>query len=270
MANETKKTSVKKPAAKKPSTRKSASQKTSTEKTSVKKPVTKKPAAKKVAVKKPAAKKPAVKKPVSSNPIPRSMSERKASGTVNLENSMVTNKNKVKKKVSKKTKLNGEKIFWLIIAILFVAFAIFSVAFVFNDYTKDSSTPAQKEAKKNKISKADIDYLKSLGTEDTRIEKVEFTDEGPILYMIYTVPAGTVRDEITAAISEYYKRGLEEKPELFKKHSIQITVVCSGDEAEGVDDYPIIGAINAGNAGVSWMRTDGNFQNPVEEESSKE
>lgn len=272
---------------KKPETRKAPIKKTSS---SESKPGANKPGQNKKPVKKsgpknsakPGAKKPAGKKPAKgkkpvsnekqipaglknntrSKDIPVGLRNSTKNGNVNLDNSIVTNKNKRKKK-KKKKRANAEKIFWIIVALAVIGAGSFAAFYIFQDYNNDNSTPAQLNVPK--ISAEDSEYIGTLATEHEIVEKVEVKEQGPVIYVIYTTPAGTPKEDIMRVISESYAAAREEKPELFELYSFQITVVNSGDEAEGVNDYPLIGSLNAGRGGVSWMATDGNFEEPVTE-----
>ncbi len=199
-----------------------------------------------------------------SKDIPPSLKNSVKNGSVNLDNSIVTNKGK-KKKRKKKKRANAEKIFWVIVALFVIVAGVFSVLFVFDGYNGDNSTPAQLNIPK--ISAEETEYIETLASEHEIVEEIMVKEQGPIIYVVYTTPAGTPREDIMRVISEAYAAGLEQKPEIFEKYSFQITVVNSGDEAEGVNDYPMIGALNAGRKGVSWMATDGNFEEPEEEKS---
>ncbi|MFV0498966.1 MAG: hypothetical protein ACK5NF_02910 [Bacilli bacterium] len=230
----------KKPATRKPST---AKKKPSTKKTTTRKPSTtkKRPSTKKVAKKK----------------IPSGLLESGETGSINLENSVINNKGKKRKK-----KKSSEKIFWIIILIIFaVSFAAVGI-FIFKDYSKDPSTPAQISTEK--ISKENIELIESIGADNEYIESIEAIDQGPIIYVMYNVKEGTVRDDITKVIGENYQAMISTNPDLFKTYSFQITV-DTANEAEGVNDYPTMGSLNKGKTGVKWMTRTGSFQEPVKE-----
>lgn len=234
----------------------------------VKKKVTKstKPAAPKKKKPKTAEAKPvAAKKSTRVQDIPSGLRESSVKGNSNLDSSIVHNKAKVKRK-RKKKKANGEKIFWIIIGLIVVAVMAVGIMYIFQDYSNDRSTPTQLNTPK--ISKGDIEYVENIALDNALVEKIEVTDQGPIIYVIYTTPAGTPREDIKNVISEGYKNAFAEKPEMFETYSFQITVIASGEEAEGVNDYPVIGSMNTGTTGVSWMANDGHFVDPKAEEKT--
>lgn len=239
--------------------RKSTTKKTATKKSPAKKPAS---GAKKAPTKrKPTTKKPAAKKStVNVKDIPVGLLESGKTGSTNLGNSIVSNKRKKRKK---KSKLNAEKIFWIVVAILVIGTGLFAVFFVFQDYNKDPSTPAQLSVET--ISDENIEYIEGLTSGSDLIEGVSTTEQGPIIYVIYTTQAGTPKADVMNAISEAYKAGVADKPDIFETYSFQITIITSEEEAEGVNDYPIMGALNVGRGNISWMATDGTFVEPTEE-----
>ncbi len=167
-----------------------------------------------------------------------------------------------KKSVRKPRKRPMERWFWIILFALFIIIGSFGVYFVFKDYYNDSSTPSQKNIED--ITQENIDYLLALDDSVELIEESKLHAMGPINYVIYTVPAGTPRKDSTAAVANLVKKAVEEKPEIFDTYDFQIFINNSGEEAEGVNDYPIIGSKNTG-ASLKWMDMEGKYTEPVEE-----
>ncbi len=188
---------------------------------------------------------------------PKSMQEQKQTSADKIDKVVAK-----KKSVRKSKKRPMERWFWITLFALFIIIASGGVYYVFKDYYKDSSTPAQKAIED--ISKEDKAYLESLGDAIELIEDVNVQPQGPIVYMIYTVPAGTPRTDAMNAVNETFTAAIAEKPEMFDVYDFQVTVTNSGDEAEGVNDYPFAGSKNVGSSLV-WMDMEGTYTPPVEE-----
>lgn len=245
-------------------TNKSSDNKVTDKKTTTKKTTTKKTATKKTATKKSGKSKNTTQKTASPKRVPKRTSNT-PSGLVEQKAALAKGSANVavkKRKVRKKMKKPMERKFWIVIFTIFVVLAAAGAYYVFKDYYKDSSTPAQREIED--ISAEDTDFLKTLGEEPELIESLKIHPQGPIVYMIYTVPAGTPRQDAMNTVTDVMNKAAEQKPEVFNVYEFELTITNSGEEAEGVNDYPVAGSKNVG-VGVKWMDTSGTYVKPVEE-----
>ncbi len=205
--------------------------------------------------------------PSKGSAIPEGLKNTSATASISLEQAINDSSKKAKRKKKRKG-MNFEAFFWILVLVLLIASVGFAAYFIFDDYYDDKSTPAQKAIED--INEDDYNYFAQLGSDIENIEKISVTSQGPIVYMIYTVPAGTPREAAVASVTSIFTTAKEEKAEVFEKYDFQITVVNSGEEAEGVNDYPIIGAINNNAALISWMDMSNTFIEPVEPEETTE
>ncbi len=167
-----------------------------------------------------------------------------------------------KRNVRRTKKRPVERWFWITLLVLFVVISTAGIYYIFKDYYKDSSTPSQKAIED--ISDVDVEYFESLSETSELIESVKVTPQGPIVYTIYTVVENTPRGDALKAVNETFTKAVSEKPEIFDVYDFEITVVNSGKEAEGVNDYPVAGSKNVG-VPLKWMDMEGTFVAPVEE-----
>ncbi len=198
--------------------------------------------------------------PKRSNPKPKSMDEQKRVSNENMQ------KAASKPRKIRKTKTRSlERRFWIIIFVAILAVGAAALYYVFEDFSKDADTPGQSSI--TDLSDVHVEFFENLGMDKEGIEEIKVQPQGPIVYVIYTVPAGTPRANAIEDVTLIFQTAINNRADLFENHEYQITIINSGEEAEGVNDYPIAGSKNLGSDRVVWMSTDGNYTEPTPEEA---